>query len=151
MRKNESGQVGLGIILLIAAIVGILLLWAGGLAFQYFTADVRGKVAANEDIKANPQRRIEAYERFFNQCADVQSIETNLHAQQAELKSTKDERRRGQLLTNINALIAARAEAVNQYNADSAKTYTAGQFKASNLPYRLPTEAPTEGNTECAA
>lgn len=128
-----------------------LLLWGGGLAFQYFTADVRGKVSANEQIKANPNFRIEAYERFFNQCASVQSIETTMHATAAELANTKDERRKGQLQTNLTALIAARADAVNQYNADAHKSYTAGQFRASNLPFQLPTTY-TEGETiTCAA
>ena len=146
-RREVRGGFWYGMRWFAVLLVIIALLTAGGWAWKYVTADTRGKVAANEKIKADPNFRIEAYERFYNQCASVQSLKANLAAQKAELATTKDDRRRGQLQTNISALTAAIAEGVNQYNADSTKTYTAGQFKSSDLPYTLT----TEGDTSCAA
>ena len=134
----------------IAVVVFILVASGIGMVIRYYTADVRGKVAANEKIKADPNFRIEAYDRFFNQCASVQSIEQTIAATQAELATSKNERRQMQLNTNLTALAAARADAVNQYNADSHKAYTAGQFKSSDLPYELSTTIP-EGGTQCSA
>ena len=140
---------GLG--LLAGGLLLLGLLWSGGLAFQYFTADVRGAVSANEQIKAKGEYRIEAYDRFFNACASVQSLEANITAQRAELEATTDERRRGQLQTNLTAITAGRAEAANQYNADAAKSYTAGQFRDSSLPFHI-SPIMTEGNpTVCTA
>lgn len=135
----------------ILIVLGVIALVPAAWAIQYFTADTRGKVAANEQIKANPNTRIEAYERFFNECASVQSIETTIQAARSELEATKDERRRSQLQTNLLALTAARADAVNQYNADSRKSYTAGQFKSSDLPYQIDQNIPTEGTTSCGS
>lgn len=127
------------------------LLISGCMTLKYFSANTRGKIDANEKIKADGNFRIEAYDRFFNQCASVQSIESTLQATKQELASNPSERRRGQLETNITALIAARADAVNTYNADSHKTYTSGQFKSNDLPFQIDINIPTEGITTCAA
>lgn len=137
----------LAVLALIAVIVAAIL---GGYAIKYYTADTRGKIAANEAIHANAQFRIEAYDRFFNQCAAVQTIEATLAATRAELSSHPTERREEQLHTNLTALVGARAEAVNQYNADAHKGYTAGQFRSNDLPPQLPVEIP-EGGTQCVA
>jgi hypothetical protein len=133
----------------IAAIIGgLILLIPACYAVKYYTADVRGKVAANEQIKANPGFRITAYNHFFDQCAAVQTLEAAIAASEAELARTTAERERGRILANITGQIALRANAVNQYNADSTKSYTVGQFKASNLPYTLSLVIP-EGGTQC--
>lgn len=122
-----------------------------GRGLGWITADFRGASDAREKIHADGNFRIEAYDRFYNQCASVQSIEAAINAARAELNTKPSARRREQINTNITALTAARADAVNQYNADARKSYTAGQFKASDLPSSLPIEAPTEGTTSCGA
>jgi hypothetical protein len=138
----RNALIALGIVAIIVAII------VGAYAIQWSTAEVRGNVAANEAIKANPQFRIEAYERFFNQCASIQGLEAQLAAQMVELEAKPTEKRRLQIATNITALTGARGEAVAQYNADARKSYTAGQFRSNSLPYELPTLMP-EGGTQC--
>lgn len=148
-RNRERGisEGGIIVLVVLATLISIPAVWA----IRYYTADTRGKIDANEKVKADGNYRLEAYDRFFNQCASVQSIEATINATKAELVTAKDPRRVGQLQTNLTALTAARADAVNTYNADSRKTATAGQFKSSDLPYELPTTMPTEGTTSCTA
>jgi hypothetical protein len=135
-------------LIVIASVLAVAAIMVGAYAIKWATADVRGNVAANEAIKADPQFRIEAYERFFNACASIQALEAQLVAQTAELEAKPTEKRRLQIATNITALTGARGEAVAQYNADARKSYTAGQFRSSDLPFQLPTLMP-EGGTQC--
>ena len=132
----------------VAAIVACLLLWGVIAAIQWFTAPARGALSAREKIQADGNFRIQAYDSFFNQCADVQSLEVAIAASKAELATATTDREKARINTNITAQTLARADAVTQYNADSTKRYTVGQFKASGLPYRLSLTLP-EGGTVC--
>lgn len=83
-----------------------------------------------------PGYKIEAYNHFYDLCASVQTMESSLDAQYTELKTaTGDDRSR--IEANIAGLQSARADAINQYNADARKSYTLGQFRDSGLPFQL--------------
>lgn len=147
MKRTEQGQAGWYILIGLLLIASIPVGWF----IKYQTADIRGKVDANEKIKADGNFRIGAYDRFYDQCASVQAIELQLRAAQEEAKINKDPRRAGQIRINITGLTNARADAVTSYNGDARKSYTSGQFKASDLPSELPIESPVEGVTPCTA
>lgn len=127
----------------LAAVIGgivLVLLLVLGLTFAIFgvrwlTAGSRGAVEAREQIQSG-DFRIEAYDHFYNLCAAAQTNADALNASYIE-ESTAVEPRLGQVHININAQTIALAETINQYNADARKSYTAGQFRASDLPFVL--------------
>jgi hypothetical protein len=125
------------VIFLVALFVVIgVVLAIGTWGFNWFAAPYQGKLQARQQINSGAFR-IQAYDNFFNQCAQIQTDEQALQASYAELKTaSKDDRSRIQ--TNITGQLIDRNEAANQYNADSHKSYTVGQFKSSNLPYEIP-------------
>ena len=127
------------------AVMVIALLFFGGLAFRYYTADVRGRVDANEQIKSGSSRIVN-YEHFFNLCASIQGNEAQIRALEKEL-SFGNNGERPRIQANITGVTAARARAIAQYNADAAKSYTQGQFRSSALPYQLSESAK---ETTCA-
>lgn len=106
----------------------------------YYTADVRGRIAANEQIKSG-SNRIAQYDRFFNICASVQALELARDQHRFELAATSNETRREQIRQNINAVNSLRARAITTYNADARKNYTSGQFRDSDLPYEIDLES----------
>lgn len=139
MNRNEKGQasdifgaLGCGVL----AVVAIIALVIGGWAIKYYTADVRGKIDANETIKSG-NNRIAQYDKFFNACSSIKSLESKIDASTSELAQA-DPSDRGRLLSNISGQLGARAEAINNYNADANKSYTNGQFRSSNLPAQIP-------------
>lgn len=144
--KEAFGAIGCAV----AAVLGIVVLVVGGYAVKYYTADVRGRIDANETIKSGDSR-IANYNHFFNLCASVQTNEAQLDALSDQLRAqtpgTPDYNR---VLTNITGVRAARAGAINQYNADASKSYTQGQFLSSKLPYQLPTAEYSGAKTVCA-
>jgi hypothetical protein len=144
----KEGASALGIF--IGVIVAIVVIGFGSLGIRYIFAGPSGQVAAREEILSGAQR-ITAYNHFFDLCASVQTAEQNLAAAQAQLAETpeSDAKERNRLQTNITGLIATRQEAVNQYNADAAKDYTIGQFRASKLPFELPTVYEKGVTTTC--
>lgn len=136
-----------------AAILAILILaamWVFGWGFfQRETADFRGQTDQIEQISADADYRIAAYEQFFDLCAAVQTKEAELAAAEAELAlHEQGTYRHNQLLANITAITTARADLINQYNADAAKADTAANFHSSDLPYNLDIESET---TTCTA
>lgn len=143
------GGIGLGMAVLIGVSVLSIALFAAGLAFRYFTADVRGRVDAQEQILSGPNR-IAQYDHFFNLCASVQSLEAQLDALNVELPRAPTVRDESRILASITGVTAARARAINQYNADALKSYTSARFRDSDLPFQIPT-GPYEGTpTSCA-
>jgi hypothetical protein len=127
------GRVFLGVV---AFLLTLAALWALIFGIRWITAEPKGALDAREQILSGSSR-IQAYDHFFNLCASVQTAEQNLMAAYEELATAPaDDKNR--LRTNITGLLATRNGAVNQYNADAAKSYTIGQFRASNLPYTLP-------------
>lgn len=128
------------IIAVISLLVAISL---GGYAWRYFTAPIKGKVGAEEQIESAPSR-IQRYEEFFGICQSVQTKEDAIDNLRAN--STMDQERKGAAITaNQNA----RAALINEYNSKSAQAYTAARFKASNLIYQIP-RGPYQGSrTQC--
>lgn len=131
--------------ILIVALVGIFAFgW-----LQRSTADYRGKTDQIEQINGNGSYRIAAYDHFFDLCASVQSTEQGIAALQAEKDGTNPSVQRLTVIdTSITALRIKRGELIAQYNADARKAGTAGQFRASDLPSQLSTEAK---ETSCTA
>ena len=138
----------IGVILLTGMVIGGVI--AGAWAFRYFTADVRGRIDAQEIRKAGPLR-VAAYNHFFNLCASVQGLEASLEAQEAQLAVTESGKDRERVRSNIAGLTAERERSIRQYNADARKDYTIGQFRDSDLPYQLPTSHYEGGRTSCGA
>lgn len=132
-------------------LVTIVVALVAGLVFgiRWVTAGPSGKLQAREQILSG-DNRIQAYGHFFDLCAAVQTDEASLEAQYDLLKVSKgDDRER--IVTNIGALLADRAGAVNQYNQDAQKSYTIGQFKSSKLPWQLSDTFHRGRHTVCAA
>lgn len=137
----------------LAVIVGFVGMLAIGLVgvygFGWFvdhTADRSGKTQVKQNINGNGQYRIGAYNHFYDLCASVQTKEASIANLQQELKTTADPQQKLQIPTDIVALQNARADAINQYNADAHKSYTLGQFRASDLPFQL---SLVEDHTQC--
>lgn len=124
---------------------------AAGWAIKYATADVRGRIEANETIKSGANR-IAQYNRFFNACAAVQANEGALDASLAQLAETTSESEKERIRANITGLRATRSRTIAEYNSDATKNYTNGQFRDSDLPYQLvDTDYPKGGGTRCAS
>ena len=130
-------------------IVGIIV---GAYAVQYFTADVRGRISANETIKSGANR-IAQYDSFFNQCASIQSAEGRIDELEglADLMTTPFDR--SVAITNVAAAKTLRHEAIRTYNADARKNYTSGQFRDSDLPFQISDTDYVKGSkkTSCGA
>jgi hypothetical protein len=72
------------------------------------------------------------------------SIDENLATLDLLEPGTKEYNR---VLVNITALKSLRHQAIQAYNAEASKDYTAGQFRDNNLPYQIEdTEYPLEGS-----
>jgi hypothetical protein len=132
-RRRIVGETSFWILIVLGAIVLLTLL---GLGWRYVLADPKGRVQAQEQIKSGSSR-IAAYNHFFDLCAGVQSDEATMASLREELTTGPSESRRGQIQATLTALRSARAEKINQYNADARKDYTIGQFRSSGLPYTL--------------
>ena len=142
-----------GVLILFGFLILLAVIAAGGLAWRYYTAEVRGVVGAEERIESAPFR-MSAYDHFFDLCASVQAYEGRLDAQIAQLEELQEsnnasERDIMRVTTNIAGLRGQRIAAIHSYNADARKDYTIGQFRDSGLPYTLNAD-PYEGEkTSC--
>lgn len=123
-------------ILAVALLVGSMQIFGWGW-FQRSTANFRGETAALEQIQANPNSRISAYDHFFSLCASVQGHETTIKALQSELETDPSPRRVEQINAFITANRAARDVKIQQYNQDAQRNYTVGQFRDAGLPEKL--------------
>lgn len=122
------------------ALVGVVGLTAGSLAYRYYTAEVRGIVDAEVRIESG-QNRIQQYNRFFDLCAEIQTMQSSLEAQKSLLETSEggeEERVRA----NIAGMTAQLNRYVNRYNADARKEYTAARFRDSSLPYQIDANSP---------
>jgi hypothetical protein len=132
---------GVGVFLLVIVLLVVLSL--AGLAWRYHTAEIRGRVGAEEQIESSASR-IQRYQEFFSICQSVQTKEDaidNLRANTSMDESRKD--------SAITANQNARAQLINEYNSKSAQSYTAARFKASNLIYQIPRGAYESNRTNC--
>lgn len=146
MRTGLSAVGWVGLVLVL--VVGIA---AASFGIRWVMAGPSGKLEAREQILSG-NSRIEAYNRFFNQCASVQALEAAIDESEAQLKTAVSVADQERIRTNLNAQRTARARAIFQYNADSTKNYTSGQFRDLDLPFQLD-PAPYTGvnKTTCAA
>lgn len=126
------GAVAIGALIAVAVSLGL-----GNLAFRYFMAEPTGIVEAEETIQGG-SNRIAAYNKFFDLCASAQAKEAQIDGQMAILDTMSDDDK-SRVMTNIAALEGARLRDIRTYNSDARKSYTAGQFRSSDLPYQLPT------------
>lgn len=128
----------------IAAVVGgVLLLVLLPVAFfgiRWATADIRGAGDAREQILADGDFRIQAYQTFFDLCASVQSQEDRIDSLDQELNDENNpptDARVGQIQSSLSAIRSTRGDLINQYNADASRSWTEGQFRDEDLPYQL--------------
>lgn len=140
-----SGKV---ILAWIAAVVFVLLMAfivmiATGV-FKKETADFRGDVKATEQVQADGRYRIQAYDKFFNDCASIQSKTQQIKQAEEDLAlASGDPAAERDARTTLRALRNQRTEAINQYNIDARKAGTLGQFRDSALPYSISADAET--------
>lgn len=127
---------GAALALVVAMVIGAMWIFGFGL-FQRATADFRGETAALEEILADPDRRITAYEHFFDLCASVQGHEDTIRALQSELDSGVSDSRAEQIRGVITVNQAQRDGKIRQYNSDASMEYTVGQFRDAKLPHQL--------------
>jgi|SRR3972149_2030035 len=97
--------------------------------------------------------RLGAYNHFFDLCASVQGNEGQLDALYSELGLVAPESRDyGYTVKSITGVQGIRAQSIARYNQDALK-WTVGQFRDSDLPYRLSSVVPyvpEGGKTQCA-
>lgn len=139
-----------GAALVLVAAIAIGAMWVFGWGwFARSTAEFRGETAALEQILADPDRRITAYEHFFNLCGSIQGHEDTIRALRTELETTDpSDARREQIEGAITANQAARDQKIREYNLDARRDYTIGQFRDADLPHEL--DIDTE-ETSCTA
>ncbi len=140
-----AALIAAGLAVLLALAVGFM--WVFGVGwFTDATANRQGETQKKQQIEGNGAYRIGAYDHFFDLCSSVQTLEDQIRVTQDQLKLDPDPDRKLQLQANLSAQQNQRFSAINQYNADARKSYTLGQFKASDLPFKLDK---TNYNTEC--
>jgi len=108
-------------------------IWGLGVA----TAGIYGRGEARKQIQS-ADFRIAAYNHFYNQYSSIKSLEGQI----GELAKQLDVLEAGTrdysyALTNLTGVKNLRHQAIQQYNADARKSYTEGQFRASDLPYQI--------------
>lgn len=133
---------GTGAVILVILLV--IAMTVGGWAWRYYTAEPKGIVDAEEQIQSG-DNRIDKYNKFYDLCASTQRQKRSLEAQKNILQHVNEDEK-SRIHQNIAGLRAQVQGTVSRYNALSTREYTAGQFRASNLPYKLS----VEGDTTCA-
>ncbi|MFA5152579.1 MAG: hypothetical protein WC554_08485 [Clostridia bacterium] len=142
----ENFSVGKIVGAVIGFFVVIAILMVALWGFGVFTADIKGQGEAHKEIHSK-EFRLESYNYFFDQYHSILALEGQIDVNISMLKSmeegTKDYNR---IRTNVVALQSLRHQAIQAYNAEASKDYTAGQFRDNNLPYQIEdTEYPKGG------
>lgn len=132
---NHRTLFGLGVVWYVGIAAVIFVTLVVVFAIRWQTAPVRGKLQAREQIQSG-NFRIQAYDHFFDLCASVQTMDQALNQTYQDLR-TAPKNDRVRISTNATAQLNSRNDAANQYNQDSHKGYTVGQFKSSNLPFEI--------------
>lgn len=133
-------------ILVALFLVGTVMFATG--TFQRLTAEWRGETEAIEQTEGSGGFQVATYEAFFNLCAQVQTQEASIKALEEERDTTNpSDFRLQQINTSITALRNARAEMINEYNADAASKHKE-DFMDSDLPPSLDINAE---ETQCHA
>lgn len=130
----------------LAVVIGGI--WYASHLIQRETADTRGQTRVVEQISADADYRIGAYESFYNRCHAVKAKEGEIALAEEALAGTgTDSWNYSQLERNLLALKNSRIQLIEAYNADASKEDTAANFLASDLPHQLDTKE----KTECSA
>lgn len=145
-----------GITIAVFAFVWAMILVNFGL--RVATAGLFGRGEAQIEVQS-ASFRLQAYHGFFNDCASIQGLEGRIDELTDTLaKLTPGSRTYNYTLTSLTGVKGLRHEAIAKYNQD-ALTWTEGQFRDENLPYKLvdsdyPPEpgvvVPNGGKTICA-
>lgn len=149
---NALKDFGCGAALLIVSVaivvVGLIGFWA---ARVYFAEEIGAGNARIEIFSSDS--RIVRYEHFFAVCQSVQNAEAGIDSQTNALNQATSESERSVIRRYIAGLESARAQAINEYNAEASKDYTSANFLDADLPYQLSTEPYVPGGekTSCAA
>jgi len=129
MKASEAKSASL---YLVFAVLVLIVLSAGLLAWRYLTAEVSGRVNAEVQLESAPSR-IANYESYFDQCAAIQGYEAALAAQRSSLAGLSGDDA-SRVKTVIAGISAQRSRAIAQYNVDVRKDYTKARFLDSGLP-----------------
>lgn len=133
MTGKDKGKLVGGILL---AIVVMMAVAAASWVWRYYTAAPKGIVQAEEQINKGSSR-IQNYNHFFDLCSAIQTNKTQLRTQKDMLEMAESTDERERIRATIAGVKAQLNRNVNQYNADSHKSYTKARFKDSSLPYEL--------------
>lgn len=140
--SGEKRKSFLAVIVFFALVAVVSLLTLG---YRYMTAEVKGRVAAEEQLES-ASSRIQRYEQFFDMCSTVVEKKASLKSQKKRLEFTTDEKSKNRIYANIAALESQIAGDVSRYNNEARKGYTSGRFFDDRLPKTLK----VEGETFCA-
>lgn len=140
-----ASRIVVGVAAFVAVILAITYI-AGGISM--LTAPFRGEVDKRERVEADGAYRIAAYDEFQKLCGTIQSKNEQIEILRQEMDTTTDPDRQAQLQSGITAHQNTRSELINEYNTKAASDYTRGQFRDSDLPYRID---PTAEEVACSA
>jgi hypothetical protein len=132
---------------ILSVIVGIVLIVGLTWGFRWISADTRGEIDAREQILADGDFRIAAYQSFYAECGAIRAQEARANILALDGWENDPISR-----TNVQAVLSIRAALAETYNESSTATWTAGQFRDEDLPYTIESEwTPGEDKTECAS
>lgn len=133
--------------LFILALIFFSMTSVGVNLWRYHMAPFFGMVDAEVQIESGANRRY-TYDHFFNLCAAVRSTEAKIDEQRTLLASAP-EANQAMIYTNIAGLTSARANYIEEYNADANKAYTSARFLSDQLPRQLDHSSYTGIKTNC--
>lgn len=129
----------------VAVVLGLGVLIGGGLGARALLAEPTGQLEARERTQSGTNR-IAQYERFYDLCTSAQTAQNQITNLEQERDGGVSESREVQISSSITALRGKRDESVNKYNSLATRDYTAGQFRASDLPYEIDGQEPIKCN-----
>jgi hypothetical protein len=145
MNRNERGLGEVGVIVwgVIGFFVILLAIWG----LSVWLSPMFGKGDAYKEVQGDGTYRNAVTTEFFNKCAAIQSAETKIDTFAKAVKNAAgDPVSQHTARTNLSAAINARAELVNQYNANVKNATVKGFLKADSLPTYIDLN---ERNTQC--
>lgn len=144
--KETSTWLLAGIVVLIVGLAFAFMAVFGVGFFQRTTAGFRGGTSAIEKTKGNGSFRIASYDAFFNLCNAVKAQEEKIPIAEKNVALFKGTDNEATAVANLSAIASERVTLINSYNAKAAGTATAGQFRASSLPFQID---PNQEVTQC--
>lgn len=121
---------------LLIILIASMSIYGWGL-FSRATADFRGETGQTEQVLADADFRIQAYDHFYELCSAIQADEGRIENMESELEQDITDKRRSELQTAVTAVRNARGEKIATYNADARREHTVGQFRANDLPFEI--------------